>query len=469
MYYRYRVSCSEAYISTNACHILDKSLRLCSSMWGLETLFFFVIPQFPYTLPTIINHSNAFILFALPSCDLGAAFCTSNVCSRPGSTLPPAPASILVTAPAPAPVEAPTEAPAPAPALSPVDAASEALAEAPAESSSPGGGQGSSTVYDSSLRCNGDRRRKEIRDMTDEEWNAFASAVQVLRNRPSKYDPSINQFEDLGRIHRESVLEAHGGSFFLPWHRLFLLLFENLLREVNPSVTIPYWNWAVDGEDAAMSDVWSRVGGSRRAGGGSPGCIPDGPFANIWISNPEHRCVRRGFVSYQSGSIVPFDNWLTIQALMDRDVSYAQFAAALESTHGFPHVGVGGDMSILAAAPNDPLFYFHHGFVDLIYLRWQFNENGIPGRYGGTQPPYGNVDRDSVMQAFQRSVRYSQRLRCVEYQDYSGSFALNSGSLNLTVQELPVDFIKNNNINKTRADMGRVVLQEALNAALSSK
>lgn len=306
--------------------------------------------------------------------------------------------------------------------------------------------------------------------MSDGEWNAFADAVNALKNRPSRFNPDVNQYEDLARIHTQFVVEAHGGSFFLPWHRMFILLFENLLREINPSVSVPYWNWAMDAEDPAVSRIWDRAGGSVRNGFGQADCIPFGPFANMQTSHTTPHCVQRGFVSYESGSMMQLDNWFTIQALIGRDIPFARFAAALESTHGSPHVGIGGDMAVLGTAPNDPMFFLHHGFVDYIYDRWQHNGNGIPGRFGGTNPGVqGNVRRDSVMRAFMKSVRHAQKLDCVNYEEFSGSFGVNSGTTDLSVKKLPDSFIEKNHLNKTRIDEGTATLEESVQLALQGE
>ena len=36
---------------------------------------------------------------------------------------------------------------------------------------------------------------------------------------------------------------GHGDSVFLPWHRELLYQFEQLLQSVDPTLTIPYWDW----------------------------------------------------------------------------------------------------------------------------------------------------------------------------------------------------------------------------------
>ena len=39
---------------------------------------------------------------------------------------------------------------------------------------------------------------------------------------------------------------AHRGASFHPWHREFLWRIENALREHNPNVSIPYWDYTLE-------------------------------------------------------------------------------------------------------------------------------------------------------------------------------------------------------------------------------
>lgn len=68
--------------------------------------------------------------------------------------------------------------------------------------------------------------------MTAAERTAFTAAVRAV------LDPDAGFPVDFSAIHRAS--KAHGSPTFLPWHRLFLLEFEDALRSVDPSVALPY-------------------------------------------------------------------------------------------------------------------------------------------------------------------------------------------------------------------------------------
>lgn len=43
-------------------------------------------------------------------------------------------------------------------------------------------------------------------------------------------------------------------SAFFPWHRMYLHLFEQQLQLVDPTVSLPYWDWTVD--NATDSWIW---------------------------------------------------------------------------------------------------------------------------------------------------------------------------------------------------------------------
>ncbi|EPR78383.1 Tyrosinase [Spraguea lophii 42_110] len=89
--------------------------------------------------------------------------------------------------------------------------------------------------------------RKEIRDLTDNEWIEYKNGVLELRKR--------GMLDDIAKFHQELEKYAHNHDRFLPWHRMLLLFFEHRLQFVtkNNKITIPYWNWALDAEDPSNS------------------------------------------------------------------------------------------------------------------------------------------------------------------------------------------------------------------------
>ena len=110
---------------------------------------------------------------------------------------------------------------------------------------------------------------------------AFTNAVRALKLKPSPWLDSISTYDTFVLWHRDafgcSIRAAHMGPAFFPWHRMFLHLFEQQLRSVDPTVSLPYWDWAVDRE--VDSWVWQD---DMMGGDGSDDddeAVLTGPFA----------------------------------------------------------------------------------------------------------------------------------------------------------------------------------------------
>ena len=59
---------------------------------------------------------------------------------------------------------------------------------------------------------------------------------------------------------------VHGGPEFLPWHREIVNRFEELLRLINPQVSLHYWDWTEDPSALFTHDFM----GSRNGDAGEP-------------------------------------------------------------------------------------------------------------------------------------------------------------------------------------------------------
>ncbi|KAK1857532.1 hypothetical protein I4F81_000149 [Pyropia yezoensis] len=207
---------------------------------------------------------------------------------------------------------------------------------------------------------------------------------------------------------------AHGGSAFFPWHRLFLLEVEEALSvEAGERVALPFWPWAYESADLAGADVWAPF----FYGGAAPGaCIPDGPFATVTAS--QGRCIVRGFSSTPGGingfAVVQPG---AIQQAVFSSASYEDFATVTEVFHNELHVALGGDM-VEAFAPDDPIFFAHHAYVDRWWAARQ-QVSGNPNDYGGAQAGFVASPSDAL-DPFGRTVSDTFSLPCVAYGPLAG-------------------------------------------------
>lgn len=288
--------------------------------------------------------------------------------------------------------------------------------------------------------------RKNVLHLTDQEKRKYVTAVLALKekgvydryvawhaagggfqtppggDRPAERpahqhgNPSAkNVAENLHGSHGDIRNAAHMGPAFLPWHRDFLWRFERDLQKIDPSVTIPYWDWATDSEmeDPSASPIWSNDfmggNGNRRR----EFLVTEGPFAvGQWEvideqGNPAGG-LRRNFAASEPVAtlptkedvsevlkVTPYDSppWDT--------TSNPSFRNQLEGfidgpqLHNRVHGWVGGHMGSVPTSPNDPVFFLHHANVDRIWVMWKIlnrNERYLPRRGG----PYSHNLHDPM-------------------------------------------------------------------------
>ena len=126
------------------------------------------------------------------------------------------------------------------------------------------------------------RVRKEFTKMDIKERKRYIYAYKTASVNPYfKLD-----YERLVALHINAPdqLLHHTPFIFLPWHRWFLVEFENLLRRIDCRVTVPYWNWSRVANywwrSAGYTDIWNS--GEHGLGGDGnhyDHCVEDGPFS----------------------------------------------------------------------------------------------------------------------------------------------------------------------------------------------
>jgi hypothetical protein len=89
--------------------------------------------------------------------------------------------------------------------------------------------------------------RKEIRSLTREQRERFFTALNVMKHTPTQdgrrsFGPNYQSYDDLTKRHMAATqhpnfLDVHASVAFLPYHRLYLLLWERSLRAIGDGVT----------------------------------------------------------------------------------------------------------------------------------------------------------------------------------------------------------------------------------------
>jgi len=93
--------------------------------------------------------------------------------------------------------------------------------------------------------------RKNIECLNAGELARLRRVIQTMRC----YD-GFSQFDKRSFIYWANVHAnncQHGWEQFLSWHRLYLYYFEQQMQDIDPSVTLPYWDWPMYRDDVLKS------------------------------------------------------------------------------------------------------------------------------------------------------------------------------------------------------------------------
>jgi hypothetical protein len=229
------------------------------------------------------------------------------------------------------------------------------------------------------------RVRKEVSNLTTNELTRFNQAFLT----------AYNDADDTGLIELQELIESftnffslglHDNGAFLPWHRGYILELENLLREQDCRITVPYWDWSKN----PRIINWAHWGNSEQqfSGDSEPG--------------DQTRCVRDGSYGFESGFRLTTGNCLqrrisggsaATESVIQSDIfirypdpsNYDAMRNRLEHGPGFHdsvHCIVGGTMCS-SSGSNDPVFFFHHAMIDFIWARWQAQSSEHRSAYSG--------------------------------------------------------------------------------------
>ncbi|XP_062611215.1 tyrosinase-like [Saccostrea cucullata] len=191
---------------------------------------------------------------------------------------------------------------------------------------------------------------------------------------------TFNIYDTLCNLHHaSSAPHAHFGPAFLAWHRVFLYIFEQLLRSKVPNVSVPYWDSTLDSllENPTASALFT----DEMMGSGN-GVVTTGHFAN-WSHPFAGDLVRN--IGNVGELIQKKDLYRIVNVAHTRDFMFPHASSYknLELIHGKVHMWVSGTMDSLNYSPADPIFWMHHCFIDYIWekIRQRQKERGIDPRF----------------------------------------------------------------------------------------
>jgi hypothetical protein len=249
----------------------------------------------------------------------------------------------------------------------------------------------------------GDGVRRNIATVTQEERDRLQAAFLKLQQRlypGNKNDPipgGVSYWFKQDEIHAGT--HVHVCPAFLPWHRELVNRLEALLREIDPDLSLHYWDFTQDPRNAPdghggfvnlftpaflgsdqgeMGDPWKSAGfyggpGPYRDNTGNPADPP------LLVSRQVG--VNQGLVSandvqtaLSATNFVDFDN---------------ELEGAGVNIHGQGHAYIGGTLANAHTSFRDPVAFLLHSNIDRIFAMWQRDPNH-PERLDPAQLYKGN-------------------------------------------------------------------------------
>jgi tyrosinase len=189
--------------------------------------------------------------------------------------------------------------------------------------------------------------------------NKTAAMASIFGPNPSPQKSLANDMWDTCQGHFNPAVQE---PYFLPWHRMYVCYFEEIIRALlhDPTFSLPYWNYSVPAgyplpkEFRMQNDpLWGPLfRPNRRAAVNAGQPIFNGMGVAMDI-NPANILTQANYLP--TGPAIPGFN----QGL-DQGV------------HGSVHVFVGNGqgMGQVPWAANDPIFWMHHCNIDRIWVSW---------------------------------------------------------------------------------------------------
>ena len=242
-------------------------------------------------------------------------------------------------------------------------------------------------VVPQSTALSANRVRKDLAsiDPNGEEMATLKRAFQGLMDRNVDDTESYFQIAGLHWLPGPAVYCRHHENAYNPWHRAYLLAFEDALRTVEgcEHVTLPYWNIQAKAPDNIFR-VRDRDGVM-----GIPDVLYEDPFAEYTL--PLRLENLNGSAVYEQGAKTRRRDEAAILCLLGSRKVNENIESALSHSHwenfnGWDsgrtqdgiirahdngHVACGETLSNQDVAAFDPMFWFFHANWDRLWWKWQ--------------------------------------------------------------------------------------------------
>ncbi len=191
--------------------------------------------------------------------------------------------------------------------------------------------------------------------------HGFDSRLPIWRDAPP-LPPSNEQYKFWNQC-------QHGSWYFLPWHRMYLAYFEQIVAKTivdlgGPSDwSLPYWNYS-DMSNPKALDMPSAF------------TTPANTSNGLWLEDRVSDVLQARYVTLQALTVIPYtgDGTTSPLGFGGPETAFSHSGRThgrLESLpHDMVHVMIGGAMGDPRTAALDPIFWLHHANIDRLWQVW---------------------------------------------------------------------------------------------------
>jgi hypothetical protein len=274
----------------------------------------------------------------------------------------------------------------------------------------------------------GDGIRRNILSVTQQERDRFRDAIIALNN---KFFPGLRTDFPAGQVSywfkQDEIHQAthvHGTPAFLPWHRELCNRFEAMLREVDPDLSLHYWDWNQDPTPLFTANFMGNAQGDVGApwlGAGlyNPNPNPPDNYRDDTIhailnpsttpsydlhanpADPPKSLTRNAQAGAPPIGTSNFEGtyWATDNDFVDlnKTPDFPSFDNLMAGAHGLAHDWIGGNLGNPHLSFRDPIVFLLHSNVDRLWAMWQ-SQPGQASRLDPNQV-YGSDGSDPSINA----------------------------------------------------------------------
>lgn len=243
----------------------------------------------------------------------------------------------------------------------------------------------------------GDGIRRNVASVSKEERTLLRDAFRKLDSAPFVYSDGVTFWDKQEDVHKnahEAGQDVHAGPAFLPWHRVIVAKVEELLRQVDPRLSLHYWDWTTDPRaspngtggvanlmtpDFIGDDGSSGINRVPADGGGDVGA----PFQDFESSEDAElgnghkfiwRNVAAGPPDIGPGPFQMKSDYdiLTAGNTVPQQSQYHAMDAVLKVAHNYAHSKyIRGTIGFSHYSFHDPFVFLLHSNCDRLWSCWQ--------------------------------------------------------------------------------------------------